>query len=64
MARRASRSDAWGTPVNVRELNTPGEDFPTWASPDGCRLYFTRRGPVIGQARKMFYADRTPQNRP
>jgi hypothetical protein len=27
----------------VTELNTAAQEWPTWVSPDGCRLYFSRR---------------------
>jgi hypothetical protein len=63
MARRAARGDTWSTPVNVQELNTAGEERPSWVSPDGCRLYFSRNSPT-DPIRKIYYADRTPQNRP
>jgi hypothetical protein len=42
MARRASRADDFGPPVNVQELNTALEEFPSWISPDNCRIYFSR----------------------
>jgi Tol biopolymer transport system component len=43
MAKRAAAGQPFGVPVNVKELNTDGEDFPTWLSPDGCRLYFSSK---------------------
>jgi len=41
-AKRATASDAWSTPTAVTELNTAGFEAPSWVSPDGCALYFTR----------------------
>lgn len=41
VATRASTSDGFGAPVDVTELNTSTEDYPTWVSPDGCRLAFS-----------------------
>lgn len=38
-ATRSSKSDAFGSVVNVSELNTTGTDVPTWISDDGCRMY-------------------------
>jgi hypothetical protein len=37
---RASRSQDFGDPVSVAELNSAEDEFPGWISPDGCRLYF------------------------
>jgi hypothetical protein len=42
MAKRASRADDFGPPVNVQELNTALEEFPSWVSADNCRIYFSR----------------------
>jgi hypothetical protein len=39
-ARRASLSEPFGAPHIVAELDADGEDYPTWLSPDGRRLYF------------------------
>jgi hypothetical protein len=33
--------DTYGEVHAVTELNSPSGDIPTWASPDGCDLYFT-----------------------
>jgi Tol biopolymer transport system component len=55
MTRRASRTATFDPPVNVRELNTAAEEWPSWLSPDGCRLYFTRVGAT---GRKMWVAER------
>ena len=38
--KRPSMDVPFGKPVNVGELNTQSENFPSWISPDGCRLYF------------------------
>jgi len=42
-ARRSTTSERFGPPENVSEVNTPSPEFPTWLSPDGCRLYLHRR---------------------
>ena len=42
MATRASAADNFGEPVFLDALNTPSQELPSWVSPDGCRLYFTR----------------------
>lgn len=39
VAHRAHTGDPFGTPVLVPELSSASSDFPTWLSPDGCRLY-------------------------
>ena len=47
VATRASKSAAFGAPVDVPALNSTAADQPDWLSPDGCRLYLTsaRSGP-------------------
>ena len=42
MATRSTATDAWSTPVAVSELDTAAFEVPSWISPDGCTLYFTR----------------------
>ena len=37
---RKALTDPFGAPVLVDAASTQGEDFPSWISPDGCRLYF------------------------
>jgi hypothetical protein len=37
---RATPSDAFGLAVEVTELNTANDEFPSWVSDDQCRLYF------------------------
>lgn len=39
-ARRASVSEPFGEARIVAELDADGDDYPTWLSPDGRRLYF------------------------
>jgi len=41
MATRASATSAFGAPTRVTELNTADDDWPSWLSPDGCRLYLS-----------------------
>jgi len=36
---RSSIQDGFPTPTKVDELETAGNDFPTWISPDNCRIY-------------------------
>jgi hypothetical protein len=43
MATRDSTAVPFGNVRNVTEVNTPTDDFPSWISPDGCRLYLTTR---------------------
>jgi hypothetical protein len=45
VSRRASTGAAWGAPVHVDELATPGNDEPSWTSADGCTLWFSSSGP-------------------
>jgi hypothetical protein len=40
---RASTSEPFPEPVNVKELNTTDDDMPSWISPDSCRFYFEHR---------------------
>ena len=37
---RATANEPFGAAINVAELNTSPFSFPSWISPDGCRLYF------------------------
>jgi len=39
-ASRTSTTGTFGQFANLGELNTAEQDFATWLSPDGCRLYF------------------------
>lgn len=41
VATRSSPGAAWGTAVEVSEVNTMFDEAPSWVSPDGCRLYFS-----------------------
>jgi Tol biopolymer transport system component len=41
MATRENPSAPFGSIRNVRELNTAFDDFPSWISPDGCRIYIS-----------------------
>ncbi len=40
MAKRPSAAAGFATPVEVTELNTAAEEWPTWISADGCRILF------------------------
>ncbi|HXN32615.1 MAG TPA: hypothetical protein VN894_12165 [Polyangiaceae bacterium] len=41
MAQRASKTEPFAAPIDLREVNSGGIDAPTWLSPDGCRLYLS-----------------------
>jgi hypothetical protein len=41
VATRAKTTDKWGQLRNMTEINSAASDFPTWISPDGCRLYLS-----------------------
>ena len=53
MATRDSTAVPFGNVRNVTEVNTTTDDFPSWISPDGCRLYLTTRA-------GLSIAERTP----
>jgi WD40-like Beta Propeller Repeat len=36
---RRSRASSFASPVNLSEVNSGGNDYPSWLSSDGCRLY-------------------------
>lgn len=40
-AHRSTTSDGFPAPIPVRELNSSGNEFVGWLSPDNCRLYFS-----------------------
>jgi hypothetical protein len=42
MAKRDSKTAAFGTPQNVTELNSPDDDWVSWISGDGCQVYLWR----------------------
>ena len=44
-ATRVSKSERFGSPVRVPELNSDYEDAPTWIAPDGCRIYLQTNRP-------------------
>ncbi len=45
-ATRASPSDAFSTPRPVNELDSPGDNDPSFVTADGCTLYFTNSPPL------------------
>ncbi|HET6150247.1 MAG TPA: hypothetical protein VFH68_22090 [Polyangia bacterium] len=53
MATRTSTNLPFGNVRNVTEVNSATDDFPSWISPDGCRLYLTTRAGLA-------IAERTP----
>jgi serine/threonine protein kinase len=46
VARRQADAGDFGSPRAVTELNTDLDEFPSWISPDNCRLYFLSNRPV------------------
>jgi len=55
-----TRSDAqapFGPPVQLHELDSTDGEYPTWVSPDQCRLYLTR---VVDGHGDLFVASRAP----
>jgi hypothetical protein len=57
-AKRATANDAWSTPAAVPELNTATFEAPSWISPDGCAIYFTRA--LSGGSNWDIYVARKP----
>ena len=55
VAERSSTSAPFGDPTPHAELDSPEGEYPTWISPDACRLYFTRT--INGQT-DLFVATR------
>lgn len=46
VARRSTVADGFGKSVRVSELSTPYDEYPTWVSPDHCRIYFSSDRPT------------------
>jgi hypothetical protein len=44
---RSTATDGFPTPTPVAELNTTGDDFVSWISPDNCRVYGQSRGIAV-----------------
>ncbi len=44
-ATRSSTDEGFDAPTNVPEVGSDAIDWPTWVSPDGCRLYLASRRP-------------------
>lgn len=59
VAQRESLDDGFGEAVNVAEVSSAWIDWPTWISPDGCRLYIGSRRPDGGDY-DLWLAERTP----
>lgn len=45
MAKRSTVMDGFGLPVNVQEVSSTVNDWPSWLSNDGCRLYIASDRP-------------------
>jgi hypothetical protein len=41
-ATRSTKADPFGTPTPVTELNSTGDDLPSWVSDDLCQMFMTR----------------------
>ena len=39
ITKRPNKTSAFGPPVNLSEVNSGANDYPSWISADGCRLY-------------------------
>ena len=46
VAKRSTVADGFGKSVKVTELSTPYDEYPTWVSPDHCRIYFSSDRPT------------------
>jgi hypothetical protein len=59
VATRASVAVPFGTAHKVAELDKGQDEWPSWISPDNCRLYFTQKVDVGGgfQAYRSFVAE-------
>ncbi|HEX2689307.1 MAG TPA: hypothetical protein VHN14_21945 [Kofleriaceae bacterium] len=58
VATRPTTADGFGAPVALTNLNTASLDTPTWISPDGCVLYFSRAEANVGF--QLYFAMRGP----
>ena len=58
MTTRSTTADGFGEPVALTDLNTASIDTPTWISPDGCALYFSRAETGLGF--QLYVATRGP----
>jgi hypothetical protein len=61
VASRKSDVEPFAFHTNVTELNTEAQEWPTWVSPDGCRLYFSRRPGERGDNYDLYVAERVPK---
>jgi hypothetical protein len=57
MATRPTTSAPFGAPAKLDVLNTPADEWPTWLSPDGCRLYLSTNR--VGGNYDVYVAQRT-----
>jgi hypothetical protein len=62
VATRRDRTKPFATKRRVAELKTPDFEFPSFLSPDACRLYFVR-GPNVVTDLDLYVAKRTPRAR-
>jgi hypothetical protein len=58
---RATRSDPFGPPHPVTELNTSNDDYPGWISADGCEMYLTTREVTDAGAESSILVAKRPQ---
>lgn len=57
-SQRSRVTDPFAPPALVTELQASGNQFPTWLSPDGCRLYIDSN--AAGNGDDIFVAERAP----
>ena len=58
MAKRPSTAAGFAAPVEITELNTAAEEWPTWISADGCRILFISNRPGSMASRDIWQAHR------
>ena len=58
MATRSSAAAGFSPPVEVTELNTTAEEWPTWISADNCRILFISDRPGSMASRDIWQAHR------
>jgi Tol biopolymer transport system component len=57
-AERGSTTAPFGTPKPIPELNTDGNEFAGWLSPDGCRAYFSSTRSTDAGTHRLWFAER------
>src|SRR5262249_47051877 len=57
---RESASDPFGVPQKVVEASSSDDEFPSWVSPDSCRLYMISNRPIDGVTRYRVWVAEKP----